>query len=85
MNNINKFNKRRREIRQGKDFLIANLLLLSCSVIITDLLKLAYFQTVFCKLHMILSLIFVLVFYFYMNKINDIKFIRFEKNLINNP
>jgi len=79
--NINMFHKKYREINQGKLFLIANLFLLSFNIIILTLLEFPNFGIIGFKIHTAVSLIFSFIFYLYISKIPNLKFINFRAHL----
>ena len=83
--NINKFYKKYQKIKWGKLFLIINLFLLSSNIIISALLgfldtPIIIFKTYIVGTHIVLSLIFGFVFYIYVSKSSNLKFIGFTRS-----
>ncbi|PIU42963.1 MAG: hypothetical protein COS98_00140 [Parcubacteria group bacterium CG07_land_8_20_14_0_80_35_11] len=76
--NINKFHRNYQEINQGKIFLIVNLFLLSFNIIILSLVWFPSFLITIFRIHIVLSLIFGFIFYYYLNKLHNLAFMTFK-------
>jgi hypothetical protein len=79
---INKFANKYDQIEKAKIFLISNLFLLTADILISYFIQIMNFidlQRIVLTIHISVSLIFSVVFYFYVSKLANVKLLEFKK------
>jgi len=73
---IKKFQTKYEEIQHGKIFLIINLFIVSAVISADFFVKSLDSPSLFIEVHYVISLLFAFVFYYYLNSLSKVKFVK---------